>query len=138
MNAARSAELSGDRDTHDPRYTASKRRYVRACIALLALLAATAAIAHVPLGIGNLVASLGIAFIKALIVAWVFMSLRDEPGLTRIVACVGVVALAILGSLSLVDFLPRNGDESVRYQQPRRVAPMLSQSRDSRPKGMRP
>jgi caa(3)-type oxidase subunit IV len=127
MNAVISARTSDDRDAFDRRYSASKRRYAWACVALLALLAATAAIARVHLGIGNLAASLGIALIKSTIVAWVFMSLREESGLIRIVAAVGVVALAILGSLGMVDFLPRIGDEAVSYQPPRRVPPMLSQ-----------
>jgi cytochrome c oxidase subunit IV len=133
MNAVVSADL----EPHARRYAASKRRYAWACIALLALLAATAAIARVHLGAGNLVASLGIALIKALIVAWVFMSLREESGLTRIVAIVGVVALVILGSLSLVDFLPRKGDEAVRYQQPQRVPPTLSQAHEAPSMGAR-
>jgi cytochrome c oxidase subunit 4 len=142
MNAVISPIASDDREAHHRRYTASTRRYRWACLALLLLLAATAAIARVHLGLGNLAASLGIAFIKALIVAWVFMSLRDEPGFTRLVAAVGVVALLILGSLSLVDFGPRRGDEAVRYQSPQWVPPVLAQPHPAAPaappKGDRP
>jgi caa(3)-type oxidase subunit IV len=113
-------------DAHAVRYARSRRRCVAACAALLALLAASAALGHLQLGIGNLVAGAGIAVVKAAIIAYVFMSLREASPLVRTVAAAGVAALLVLGLLSLVDFLPRH-DEPAAWQQPQWVPPALTQ-----------
>jgi caa(3)-type oxidase subunit IV len=104
----------------------ARRRCVRAWIALLLLLAASAASAHFHLGLGNLVAGVGIALVKAAIVGWIFMELDGATGLARTVAGVGVGALMLLGGLSMVDFAPRH-DEPTPYQPPAAVAPLLMQ-----------
>jgi cytochrome c oxidase subunit IV len=113
-------------DAHAVRYARSRRRCVAACAALLALLAASAALGRLHLGVGNLFAGAGIAVVKAAIVAYVFMSLREASPLTRTVAAAGVAALLVLGLLSLVDFLPRH-DEAAELQQPQWVRPAFAQ-----------
>ena len=112
-----------------------RRRLVVAWLALLLLLAASAGTARLHLGIGNLVASLGIAALKTAIVAWVFMELRAAPALFRVVALVGAAALAVMLSLGLVDLLSRR-DEPSAWQTPQQVAPTLSQMH--RPPATRP
>jgi cytochrome c oxidase subunit 4 len=132
MNADSLEEVSNDGavDEHAARYARSRRRYVLACGALLALLAASAATGHLHLGIGNLLLGVGIAVLKAAIVACIFMSLREAPALTRLVAAGGLAALFVLGVLSLVDFIPRH-DEPAAWQSPQWVPPALVQPHPS-------
>jgi cytochrome c oxidase subunit 4 len=74
---------------------------------LLALLALTVAGSFAFTGPTSLVISLGIAFAKAALVYWFFMNLREETGLTRVIAF-GVGAwLFILFLLSGFDYLTR-------------------------------
>lgn len=108
------------------RWRRARRRYLRTWLALLLLLAASAASAHFHLGAGNLVAGVGIAAIKAALVGWIFMSLDTAPSLARAAAGVGIGVLCLLGGLSGVDFGPRR-DEPTAYQAPAGVAPVLTQ-----------
>lgn len=75
--------------------------------ALLVLLALSAGSALLKLGLFNEVANLGIAAIKALLVLTVFMRLKTDNALLRIVASVGFAWLAVLIALSLSDVLTR-------------------------------
>lgn len=77
---------------------------VFAWLALLALLAATIAGSFVLNGMPSLFASLSIAAIKVAIIYWLFMHLREETGLIRLVA-IGVMAwVAILFLLTGIDY----------------------------------
>lgn len=75
--------------------------------ALLILLALTVVLAYQPLGLLNTPLALGIATIKAIIVAAIFMELRERPGLTIAFALAGFFWLAILIWLSGADFVTR-------------------------------
>lgn len=75
--------------------------------ALLALLALSAGSALIPMGPFNTVANLGIAAAKAMLVLAVFMRLKSDRPLLRIVASVGFAWLAVLIALSLADLLTR-------------------------------
>lgn len=77
--------------------------------ALLALLGTTVSLAYQPLGRFNLFIALLIATLKALIVAAVFMELRERNGLTIAFAGAGFFWLAILIWLSGADFTTRAG-----------------------------
>jgi len=83
------------------------RTYVVTWAALMALLAATFAIAHFRLGWVNPVAALGIAAAKALLVALFFMHLKRSSALVVLFALVAVFALAILFGLSGADYATR-------------------------------
>jgi cytochrome c oxidase subunit 4 len=76
-------------------------------LALMVLLAITAASAFVPLGWGNLAVNLAIAGAKTMLIGLVFMRVAGGAVLLRLV--VGAVALwlAILFALSLADYLSR-------------------------------
>ena len=76
-------------------------------LALLVLLALSAGSALLKLGPFNEVANLGIAAVKALLVLTIFMRLKTDNALLRIVACVGFAWLAVLIALSLSDVLTR-------------------------------
>lgn len=83
------------------------RIYLMNVTALLALLAATDLLAHRDLGAWNTPVSLGIAGLKATLVAVYFMSLRRADGLRRVAASLGVFWLGILIFLVLTDYLSR-------------------------------
>jgi cytochrome c oxidase subunit 4 len=82
--------------------------HFRSFIALLALLAATFALAHVKLGAVGLAVALAIAAAKAGIVLLYFMQLRRADGMHRIAAALGVFWLGILMSLTLSDYVSRD------------------------------
>jgi cytochrome c oxidase subunit 4 len=75
--------------------------------ALIALLAASAGSAFIPMGAFNEVANIGIAIIKAVLVMMFFMRLKSDSPLLRMVASVGFAWLLLLIALSLADLLAR-------------------------------
>ena len=81
-----------------------RRANVLTWIALLVLLAITCGTSFIPMGRLNLVINLGVAVLKALLVVIVFMHLRKEHAVIRLVALVGIVWLALLAGLSATDF----------------------------------
>lgn len=85
------------------------RRYGWTWLALLLLLATTAASAFVPMGALNLVANLVIALAKASLVVFVFMHVRRGTPMTRVFALAGLVWLALLVGLSCTDLAVRFG-----------------------------
>ena len=94
-------------------------------LALLALMAATLIAAYVPLGVGNTVASVAIAVVKAAIVAVWFMQLRRASAIVRMAAGVALCLLAVLLALSGVDYLTRL-DEPAPVQAPQQITPLLA------------
>jgi len=78
-------------------------------IGLLALLALTVTLAYQPLGSFNTPAALAIATVKVLIIAVVFMELRERRPLVLAFAAAGVFWLAIMLWLGSTDFLTRPG-----------------------------
>lgn len=91
-------------------------------LALLVLLLASAGAALLPLGWVNTFIGLGIALVKALLVAIIFMRLRSAPTLLRIVAVTGAAALILLFALSTADYATRP-ELPAPWQQPSTVAP---------------
>lgn len=81
--------------------------YVWTWVALMLLLAATAAAYGLPLGPWNLVISMTIAVLKALLVVLFFMHVRYHPRLVWIWSGVGFYWLGIMLSLTLSDYLTR-------------------------------
>lgn len=81
---------------------ATYRTYIIVWIGLLALTAATVLVSYVNLGLGNVVAALAIAALKASLVALYFMHLRYENKLVWAFALVPLffLALIIFGTLS--------------------------------------
>jgi len=100
------------------------RPLVLTWIALMALLAATAACALLRLGWLNTALSLGIALAKALLVAFVFMRLKRAPALLRLAAVAGAVTLVLLVGLALTDYATRT-ERRAPWQQPATVAPQF-------------
>jgi cytochrome c oxidase subunit 4 len=78
-------------------------------VALLALLGLTVTLAYQKLGSFNTPAALTIALVKALLVAAIFMELRERRPLVMAFAAAGFFWLAILLWLGGTDFLTRPG-----------------------------
>jgi cytochrome c oxidase subunit 4 len=76
-------------------------------LVLLLLLALTVAAAYWPLGTFNTVVALTIATVKTLIVAAIFMELRESRGLLIPFAGAGVFWFAILLWLAFTDYATR-------------------------------
>jgi cytochrome c oxidase subunit 4 len=74
---------------------------------LLALLGLTVTLAYQPLGSFNTAAALAIAAVKVLIIAAVFMELRERRPLVLAFAAAGLFWLAIMLWLGSTDFLTR-------------------------------
>lgn len=85
------------------------RAEIAAFLALLALAALTFGLAYAPMGPGNAVAAVGIAVLKALLVAAVFMHLGARGALLRLTALVGALFLAVMFLLTFADLLTRPG-----------------------------
>jgi cytochrome c oxidase subunit 4 len=83
------------------------RPLVLTWVALMGLLAVTAASAFVPLGWGNLAVNLAIAGAKTALIGLVFMRLAASATLVRLVVGAMVLWLAIMFSLSFADYLTR-------------------------------
>ena len=75
--------------------------------ALMALSAITVAVAWVDLGTLNVLVALGVAVLKATLVVLYFMHLKYSSKLTWIVLGAGLFWLAILLSITMVDYLTR-------------------------------
>jgi cytochrome c oxidase subunit 4 len=84
-----------------------RRTFVLVDAALLALLAATYSISFLHLGVFNPILNLGIAVVKAGLVAWFFMHLRMASGMVRLFAGAALLWLVILFALGLNDWLSR-------------------------------
>jgi cytochrome c oxidase subunit 4 len=76
-------------------------------LGLMALLAVTVSVAYLPLGAFNTVVALGIAAAKALLIAAIFMELRERHGLMLAFAGAGFFWLAILLWLAMADYVTR-------------------------------
>jgi len=75
--------------------------------ALMVLTAVTVGVAYVDLGSLNILVALGVAVFKASLVVLYFMHLKYSSKLTWIVVGAGVFWLAILLSITMVDYLTR-------------------------------
>ena len=96
-------------------------------LALLALMLASLGSAYLKLGPWNLAAGLAIATIKAALVAWLFMRLREAGALIRLVAVAGLGAWFILVALGGVDYATRSRTPAA-VQQPQQLLPVRSAS----------
>jgi cytochrome c oxidase subunit 4 len=80
---------------------------IRVYVALLALTAATVGAAFLPLGRLSFAAAMGIASLKAGLVAWRFMEIGRSPRAARLLAVAGLAVLALLIGPVLLDRLSR-------------------------------
>lgn len=83
------------------------RALVVSWVSLIALLGLTVLIAYQSLGTFNTVIALGIATLKALLIAAVFMELRERGGLMLAFAGAGFFWLAVMLWLAFSDYSTR-------------------------------
>lgn len=83
------------------------RKVLLSWLGLLALLALTVTLAYQPLGSLNGVVALGIATLKAALVAAVFMELSERRSLTIAFAAAGFFWLGIMFWLVFADYVTR-------------------------------
>ena len=88
-------------------HAASRRAYYAVFVVLLACTYLTWQVAYFDLGPFSTVAALGIAIVKATLVALFFMHARSSPRLTWIVIIAGLFWLGILIVLTATDYLTR-------------------------------
>ena len=74
---------------------------------LMALVALTVFLSFIPMGAGNLAASLLIATLKAVIIMAVFMKLGEHVPLHRLAVAILVIWLALLIGLTFADYMTR-------------------------------
>ena len=108
-------------------FTRTARLLGLAWLALLALMLASLGSAYLRLGPWNMVAGLTIAAIKAALVAWLFMRLREAGPLIRLVAVVGLGVWLILVALSGVDYQTRSKTPA-DVQRPQQLLPVPAAS----------
>jgi cytochrome c oxidase subunit IV len=92
---------------HGKQHVVPRKVYFAVFTALIVLTATTTAVAFSDLGPWNTVVALGIAFIKATLVALFFMHVKYSPRLTQITVAGGLFWLVILIALTLSDFMSR-------------------------------
>src|SRR4051812_32592327 len=90
------------------RHGPTPRLFVAVGGILLVLLLVNVWVSALNLGPLTVVFGLGIAVVKALLVAVFFMELRYRSGLMRVFAAAGVFWLGIMITLTLTDFVSRN------------------------------
>lgn len=87
--------------------------YLAVYVALMVLLVLTVEAARHDLGQWNLAVTLLIAATKALLIALVFMHVRQSTPLVKLVAIASLLWLAIMFALSLSDYWTRNWDAQI-------------------------
>ena len=93
--------------SHGTSPTATLKAYLAVFATLMALTALTVWAAFQHLGVWNTPVALAIAVTKTLLVAFVFMHLRDSPRLTVFVVAASVLWLAMLILITTSDYLTR-------------------------------
>ncbi|MGF1625667.1 MAG: cytochrome C oxidase subunit IV family protein [Alphaproteobacteria bacterium] len=83
-------------------------RLVLVWLVLVALLAVAVGLSFVPLGALSPALNMGIAVVKAALVAWYFMHLRHESGLIRLAALGAMLWIFLLLLLMATDYVARD------------------------------
>ena len=110
-----------------PRFSRAVRTLGLAWVALLVLMLASLGSSYLRLGPWNMVSGLVIATLKAAIVAWRFMRLRDSGPLVRLVAVAGLGLWSIQIVLSGVDYATRSVTPAP-VQSPQQLPPVQAAS----------
>jgi cytochrome c oxidase subunit 4 len=107
--------MSTPTDTHAPHADAHEHHdssiYLKTLAVLFILTAITVGASYINFGSGNVAIALFIASVKAILVALIFMHLKDDKPMYGIIAAAGFVFLGIFLMFDLLDF-----DARVKYQ----------------------
>lgn len=108
MNDGRASSASVDRRDRRARRRRLWKAPSLAWAGLMALFAASLALAYLPLGRGNLAVSLAIAGLMIALLSTFLMDLRNAKTLIRIVAGAGLFWTSLMFVLTFCDFLSRH------------------------------
>ncbi len=86
---------------------ASVKTYALVFAALIALTITTVAVSKIELGEYNFVVAMTIAVIKASLVVWFFMHVRNSSSMTRLFVVAGLFWMAILIVFTVSDYISR-------------------------------
>lgn len=90
-------------DPHGHEHPASMLMLVSVFLALLVLTVVTVAVAYVDLGELNLVVAMGIASVKATLVALFFMHLAHDSGFNRLAFFMSFVFVGLFVTITMMD-----------------------------------
>ena len=93
--------------TQENRHAISIKAYIATGAALLILTAVTVGVSFIHLGGWNAVAAVGIASLKAILVALIFMHLLYDKKIFLVIFSVAIVFLTIFLALTMFDILSR-------------------------------
>lgn len=88
----------------------SVKTYVLVFVALIVLTFTTVTVSQLELGEFHVIVALLIAFIKASLVAWIFMGVRRSTHMTRLFVVAGLVWLLIMMVITFGDYRTRDWD----------------------------
>lgn len=86
---------------------ASVKTYALVFAALIALTITTVAVSKIELGEYNFVCAMTIAVIKASLVVWFFMHVRNSTSMTRLFVVAGLFWMSILIVFTVSDYISR-------------------------------
>jgi caa(3)-type oxidase subunit IV len=102
---------------HDSHHVISLKVYLGTGIALLILTAVTVGVSFIHLGGWNAIVAVGIASVKALLVALIFMHLLYDKKIFLVIFSTAIVFLGLFLALTMFDILSR-GDIYPDYKIP--------------------
>jgi cytochrome c oxidase subunit 4 len=105
-----------DKSHHVKPHVTPLKVYLAVAAALLALTAITVGVSFIPLGGWNAVVAVGIASIKALLVAFIFMHLWYDRKIYLVIFSTAILMLTIFIALTMFDTLERGEIYSITEQ----------------------
>ena len=84
------------------------KSYLAVYAALVVLMIATVVVASIPLGVLAFPICIGIALSKMFLIMWIFMHVKDETGLIKVFAFIGIGWMGILFVFLMGDYLTRH------------------------------
>ena len=105
--------MSNDAHSHKP-HIIPLRAYLLVAAALMVLTAVTVGVSFIHLGGWNAIVAVGIASVKALLVAFIFMHLWYDKKIYLIIFSVSLLFLTVFIALTMFDTLRRGDIESIK------------------------
>jgi cytochrome c oxidase subunit 4 len=107
-DTAHGTHAAGHGHGHDDHHAHGIGEYLAVFIALMVLLVATVLVAYVNMGHFNVPVAFLIACIKASLILWFFMHLKQSTRLTQVFAFASFAWLALMVLITLGDYASRN------------------------------
>ena len=109
---------SGSRREQTPGHVVDLRILLAVFAALMVLTAVTVAISYFDFGVFNLLVAMGVATVKAALVALYFMHLRYDSRFNAIIFVIGIAFLGLFLMITMIDTIQYNPDVQ-QWQQSR-------------------